>query len=46
MIVHGYVKQCKNVISTWVGGDFIMFFKVSQLDGPLQKNYQNIKTHN
>jgi hypothetical protein len=48
MILHGYVntKKCKKCDFYLRRGEFIMFWMISQLNGPLQKkkkkNYQNI----
>ncbi len=40
-----YVKQCKKCDFYSRRGDFIMFWKISQLNGPLQKKTIKIYTH-
>ncbi len=43
MILHGYVKKCKNCDFYLRRGDFIMFLKISQLNGPLRKKPSKYK---
>jgi hypothetical protein len=43
MTLHGHVKQCKQCDFDLRRGDFIMFLKISQINGPIaKKNHQNI----
>jgi hypothetical protein len=43
MILHGYVKQCKTCDFYLRRGDFIIFLKIGQLNGPLQKKPSKYK---